>query len=233
MPEIVLLPEERKNETLQQYYRTTIRRDVIERFKIKNEESLKAMLKLLLNSTSYSISKLYNILKTQSFKVGKTTLQNYLSFIESSYFTESVPIFSYKVKDQMQYARKVYFIDNGFINALSTKLSRNLGRLYENLVFRELKRKAKDETEIFYWKNSNGKEVDFVIKQGIRVTKLIQVCYDIRDYDTRKREIGSLLRASKEFNVRDLLIITDDYEGEEKVKGMGIKFMPLWKWLFS
>lgn len=233
MPEIVLFPEEKKNETLQQYYRTVIGRDIIERFRIKNEEGLRAMLRLLLNSTSYSISKLHNILKSLDFKIGKTTLQNYFSYIESSYFVESVPIFSYKVKNQMQYPRKVYFIDNGFINVLSTKLSRNFGRLYENLVFRELKRKIKTDAEIFYWKNSNGKEVDFVIKGEIRVDKLIQVCYNIEDYDTMKRETRSLLRASKEFNVSDLLIITKDYEEEEEVKGIKIKFVPLWKWLLS
>ncbi len=120
MPEIVLSDKERKFEILRQYYQTVIRRDIMERFNVKNEEGMKALLRLLLNSTEYSISKLYDILKSSNYKIGKTTLQKYLSYAKTSYFTHSLSIFSYKIKDQLQYPRKVYFIDNGFINALTS-----------------------------------------------------------------------------------------------------------------
>ena len=233
MPEVVLTNQEKKLEILQQYYKTVVRKDIIERFKIKNEEGLKALLLLLLNSTSYSFTKLYNTLKSLNYRIGKTTLLQYLSYIEDSYFAESVPIFSYKIKDHLQYPRKIYFVDNGFINALSTKFSKDLGRLYENLVFGELRRKSNFETEIFYWRGGNGKEVDFVIKESQKVKELIQVCYDIENYDTKKREINSLIRASKELKCDNLIIINQSIEREEKFKGKKIKFTPLWKWLLA
>ncbi|MBU1045808.1 ATP-binding protein [Patescibacteria group bacterium] len=233
MPEVVLAPVERKIEILQGYYKTVIRRDISQRFKVKNEEGLKALLLLILNSTSYSITKLYNTLKSLNYKIGKTTLLNYLSYIENSYFAESVPIFSYKVKNQLQYPRKIYFVDNGFITALSTKFSKDFGRLYENLVFQELKRRTGYQTEIFYWKDRTGREVDFVLRDRLKIKKLIQVCYDINDSTTRDREIKSLLRASKELKCDNLMIINQDIEKVEEMKDKEIKFIPLWKWLME
>jgi len=233
LPEVVLTDKNNKLEILQQYYKTVIQRDIVERFKVKNQENLKAVLLLLLNSTYYSISKLYNNLKSLNYKIGKTTLLHYASYIENSYFLYSLPIFSYKIKNQLQYPRKAYFIDNGFINALSTKFARNLGRLYENLVFITLKRKKGLNSQLFYWKNQSGKEVDFVIKKGLKIKQLIQVCYDLSNSETKKREVKSLLKASKELKCSNLLIITQDFEGEERIQSKKIKFAPLWKWLLK
>ena len=234
MPEIVLAEEVKKTEIANSYYQTVVRRDIIERYKIKNEEALKSLLQLLLNSTRYSINKSYNNLKALQHKVGKATLQHYLTYIENSFFMFSVPIFSYKIKDQMQYSRKNYFIDNVFISKLSNKFTKDYGRLYENSVAVELKRRNK---EIYYWENSKKQEVDFVVVDKNKVKQLIQVCYNIKNLETRKREIRVLLTASKELKCRDLLIITEDYENEEKAEWFGIKrkirFIPLWKWLLN
>ena len=177
------------------------------------------------------MSKLYNTLKSLNYQIGKTTLCRYISYLENSYFLESVPIFSYKIKDQLQYPRKIYFIDNGFINALSTKFSKNSGRLYENFVFGELKRRATIDTQIFYWQNKKREEVDFVIKKGTRIKKLIQVSYDLSDLETKQREIKGLIKASNELRCNDLIIINQDIESEEKIGNKKIKFIPIYKFL--
>ncbi len=234
LPEAVLIDKNKKFELVQSYYSTVIKRDIVERYNIKNEESLKILLKLLLDSKEYSISKSYNNLKGIGCKIGKSTLQKYISYIENSYFAFSIPIFSYKIKDQMQYPKKIYFIDNAFINSISTRFSNNLGRLYENIVAVELKRRKK---EFYYWKNAEKEEVDFVIKKGLKVGHLIQVCYDLKDTNTKKREIRSLLKASKNLKCKNLLVINHDYSGEENLEWFGIKkkikFIPLWKWLLN
>lgn len=237
MPEIALSDESKKKEILQQYFSSVLRRDIVERFKVKNEEALRAMLNLLLNSTIFSISRLYLNLKGANISIGKATLSNYFSYLENSYFLESAPIFSYKIKNQLQYPRKVYFIDNGFINALSLKFSKNYGRLFENLVFIQLKRKL-PELEIFYWKDERQKEVDFIIKENLKIKTLIQVCYDLSDFNTKEREIKAIVKASRELKCDDLLIITNDYEGEEKIldrngRKKKIKFIPLLKFLLA
>lgn len=234
LPEVVLEEENKKLELAQSYYSTVIKRDIAERFNIKNEDSLKALLKLLLDSKEYSISKTYNTLKSLGYKVGKSTVQKYISYIENSYFAFSLPIFSYKIKDQMQYPKKVYFIDNVFIHSISTKFLDNLGRLYENIVAVELKRRKK---ESYYWKNMEKEEVDFIIKKDKEIDQLIQVCYDLTDQDTKKREIRAILKASKNLKCNNLLIINQDYFGEEDAEWFGIKkkvkFIPLWKWLIE
>lgn len=233
LPEVVLIEDEiKKRELIQQYFSSILRKDIIERFKVKNEIGLKTLCQFILNSPLFSISRVYSNFKSMNLKIGKTTLANYISHIENSYFLKSVPIFSYKIKDQLQYPRKAYIIDNGFITFLSLKFSKDYGRLLENLVFWELIRRL-PEAEIFYWKNIAHKEVDFVIKNGEKIQSLIQVCYDLSGSETKKREINSLVAASKELNVKDLSIINFGEEGQEKVKGQIIKIVPVWKWILG
>ena len=121
-----------------------------------------------------------------------------------------------------------------FISKLSNKFTKDFGRLYENTVAIELKRRNK---EFYYWENSKKQEVDFVIIEATKARQLIQVCYTIADLETRKREIRSLIRASGELNCKNLTIITEDYEAETKEEWFGtkriIKFIPLWKWLLG
>jgi len=165
------------------------------------------------------------------YAVGKTSLANYIGYIESSYFLISIPVISPKIKEQMQCPRQCYLIDNGFISALSTRFSKNYGRLYENAVALELMRRADYDTMIHYWKDRFGKEVDFVIKVGTEVRQLIQVCYEISHPDTKERETSAILRASIELECDNLLVITGDYEGTEHVHNKTLQFVPLWKWL--
>ncbi|AFD00200.1 putative ATPase (AAA+ superfamily) [Methanocella conradii HZ254] len=233
MPEVVLAPEEKKIEILQQYYNTVVSKDISERFRVRNDEALRALLRLLINSTQYSISKMYNTMKSMGYVVGKTSLANYIGYIESSYFLISIPVLSPKIKEQMQCPRKAYLIDNGFISALSTRFSRNMGRLYENAVALELLRRSGHDTETFYRKDRFGKEVDFVVRRGDVVSELIQVCYDVEHPDTRLREVNALARASEELKCDDMKVITSSYEGEEQVKGKIIRFVPLWKYLLE
>ena len=159
---------------------------------------------------------------------------DYVGFVEDSFFMFSLPLFSYKIKDRLQYPKKNYFIDNIFLSKVSTNFSNNHGRLYENLVAVNL---LKKEKEIFYWKNEKNEEVDFVIKEGLKVKELIQVSYDIRNLDTRKREIRALLSASKELKCKNLVVITKDLDSEKEEEWFGtkrrVKYIPLWKWLLD
>jgi hypothetical protein len=97
------------------------------------------------------------------------------------------------------------------------------------------KKASSPNLEIYYWQDYSNKEVDFVLKEGLKVTQLIQVCYDIGNYDTKMRELKSLVRAHKAMRAKNikLLVITSDYEGEEKFESKAIKFIPLWKWLLD
>ncbi len=146
--------------------------------------------------------------------------------------------FSYKMKEQASSNKKIYCIDNGLVEAAGFQVSPDWGRLYENLVAIELiKKAARKTTEVFFWKSKEREEVDFVIKEGLSVIRLIQVSLDIADPDTRSREVRALIKASKDLRCDDLLILTEDREKEEELEWFGvrrvIRFQPLWKWLLE
>jgi len=111
--------------------------------------------------------------------------------------------FSFSVKEQENSPRKVYCIDTGLINALSFKFSENIGRLMENLAAGELLRRGK---EIYYWKDQKNWEVDFVVKEGLTVKQLIQVCYNISDYAAKERELKAITKASDELKCENLFV---------------------------
>ena len=223
LPEVVLAKPEKKQELLQSYFQTVVRKEIIERFRLRNEESLKTLLKLLLNSTSITVSKLYNSLKSLGISVGKTAVNNYIAYIESSYFLKQLFYYSPSMRSQLQYPRKVYFIDNGFITALSTKFSKNYGRLFENFVFWQLRKIHED---LFYFRDDRGKEVDFVVMKDGRVESLYQVCFDLSDIETKEREIKSLLQAAKKFGCKNLFLVTKDAL-KEKGKTNRIRYLSL------
>lgn len=231
-PEIIM--EENKEDKIKiinEYFNLIIYRDIVERYKIKNTNLIKWLIKSLAMSFSkeFSVHKLYLTLKSKGIKVSKNTLYSYLSILEDSPFIFFAPKFSYSIKKREFSINKVYLCDICFTKLV--EVTKNLGSKMENIVFLELERRKQSLTNIFYWKNIQHEEVDFVVKEGHKIKQLIQVCYDINDIDTKKRELRALIKASKELKCNNLLIITEDYEAEEKIKDKRIKFIPLWKWL--
>jgi len=211
---------------LMENYKDIIERDIIQRYKIRYPRVLKNLAKYMITNSSREISfnKLKNILKVKSVH----TIINYSSYLENAYLLIFLERFSFKLKEQVKAPKKVYCIDTGLINSIGFKFSENLGRLVENLVAVELKRREK---KIFYWKDHQQREVDFVVKEGLRVKELIQVTYASEMNEIERREIKGLLKASKELKCKNLKVITWDYESEEEFKNQKIKFVPLWRWL--
>lgn len=206
LPEIVRARPEDKINILQEYFRTVIRREIMERFNLKNEEPLKTVAKLLLNSTYFSLSKIYRDLTSQGIKVGKNTVSNYFSYLSSAYLFAPISHFEYSLRGQLTRPQKAFFVDNGFIVTLSTRFSQNTGRLLENLVAWHLRAANK---EIYYFQNvRKTDEIDFIVLDKGQPQELIQVCWDLSDRETQKREFGALLRTGKKLGCKNLMIIT-------------------------
>lgn len=215
LPAVVLTAQEKKQELLQSYFQTVVQKDIAERYKIENDTALKTLLKLLLNSSYITISKLHNSLKSLNVPVGKSTVDNYLSYIETAYFMKELFIYNPSVINQLQYPRKVYFIDTGFMTALSTKFSKNFGRLFENVVFNKLLQDDKQENKIvYYYKDLKGNEVDFAILEEGKTKALYQVCFDLSDEETRSREIHSLIKTATRLNCSNLYLIIPEKPGQ-------------------
>jgi len=216
-----------KSKYLRELFDKIIIRDIVLRFSLRYGRDLKEIALYLIDNfgllTSFhQLRKIFNIKSVH-------TIKNYLNFLEEAYLIFSILPFSYKPKERLAYFKKIYSIDVGLINAISTQFSPNIGRLMENLVVLELKRRGK---EIYYYFESNF-EVDFVLVENRRVAQLIQVCFNPSNLITKKREITSLVKVSEKLKCDNLLIISWDEEKEEEFLEKKIKFIPLWRWLLE
>jgi predicted AAA+ superfamily ATPase len=208
-------------------------KDIVKRFKIKNVHAIDELAKYLISNFTCEFS-YTSIGKTLGISVH--TVQNYTDDLEEAFLLFKIPRFSWKVKSQISTNKKVYCIDNGFIHAKAFKISPAQGRLYENIVAISLKqRELAGDINLFFWKNEQQEEVDFVIKNGTEIVELIQVCYDIAQSKTKERELRALLKASDALSCNNLTIITEDLEANDQTTWNGITrlvhYIPLWKWL--
>jgi predicted AAA+ superfamily ATPase len=131
-------------------------------------------------------------------------------------------------KDVFLFVPGVKFIVNSSCNFFPIDSSN--GRMLENLVFMHLFRRG---YEIEYLHPRAGGEVDFFARRKrTGEVILIQVCWDISDPKTFKREITGLQNGMRELSVREAVIITWDDESVIDLDGE-IAIIPVWKWLLS
>jgi hypothetical protein len=231
-PDVVL--SRRKIKILREYFDLILFRDFIERHKIKNLEIARFLHSFVVqNFTSeISVKGLFDKAKAANLKISKDTIYDYLAKLEDTVFFFFLKRFSKKVHLRETWPKKIYLCDTGLVKVL--KFSEEIGKLMENVVFLSLLRKTNIDPlmEIFYWKNYQGEEVDFLVKKRTRIKQLIQVTYASSKGEIEKREIKALVKASKELNCKDLFIITWNYERMLKTNNKKIKCVPLWKWLW-
>ena len=222
-PESVHVREKRS--WLSVLYQKIFLGDLIARYKIRNEVSLKLLVKKLSESINQpsSFNRLANIVSSAGQKIQTSTVIDYMQFMEESWLIFSMENYAAKFVEK-ESAKKYYFRDNGILNLF---LIDPETALLENRVAIELKKHFGDEV-YFYNKNV---EVDFYVPQH---DWLIQVTYSIANDDTREREISSLLKVAKHHQAKRLTIIT--YNEEQTISldnGSTIEVIPLWKWLLE
>lgn len=224
-PEAVGL--ENSGEYLRNLFDKIITRDIVERYGVKHVRDLKeiALLAVSYFGAKFSYHKIRKIFEVKSVH----TVKNYMDYLEQSYLVFQLAPFSFKHTEMVRQARKLYCIDTGMINAIVPRVTVDRGRLIENAVFLQLKRRGK---EVYFYAQPDF-EIDFLVRSGTRIEQAIQVCFSMSDPETRKRELKSLLKASEKFDCRELLIITWDEEGEEVSDLKKIRIVPLWKWLLQ
>jgi len=227
----VAFEETEKERILKEYFEMTLFRDIVERHKLKNISLARFLLSFFLQNFSkeFSINKIVKSLKSQKF--GKNTLYSYVNKIQDSVVLFVLNRFSPKVYQRESWPKKIYLCDTGLTKVV--RFSEDIGKLMENCVFLELLRltNKKPLLEIYYWKNHQQAEVDFVLKEGTKIEQLIQVTYASGKDEIEEREVKSLLKASKEIKCKDLSVITWNYEDAVKINNRIVKFIPLWKWL--
>jgi predicted AAA+ superfamily ATPase len=160
---------------------------------------------------------------------GINTAKNYLSYLEESYLISTVLPYSEKIKEQIRLPRKIYVMDNAIATSLSTRSTEDSGPLLECIVYQELRRR---KAEIWTYLSPKV-EVDFLIRQGRKVTQLVQSCWSLNNSNTQTREIHALCEAAKSTGCRDLLIITRDEKQTLIQNGYRIQVIPVIEWLLA
>lgn len=211
-------------------YDSIIYRDIIARYKLTNTPVLKKLVFYLASNCSKETT--YNALRKLVGIGSVTTISDYCSYLENSYLCFFLSRYHASVKTQYQSPKKVYFIDHVLAKTIGFHFSEDRGRLLENIVFIELKRRYQ---QIYY--HSEKKECDFIIQEGIKVVSAIQVCADLSNAETEKREIEGLLDALTCYGLKIGTILTESEERIETFvrdrKKFQIHIIPIWKWLIN
>lgn len=223
IPDALKYPELEIHKAL---YDDVLYRDIATRYKLDNVKSLKELAFYLVSNTASLVS--YNKLK-ELLKLGSVnTVINYVDYLENSWLFFVINKYAYSVKEQQIAAKKTYGVDTGLIQSVGFSFSENKGRLMENIVFLQLRRKYHD---VYYYKTTEDYEVDFFLpKEG----SLIQVAQRFDLEETRERELRALVSAASEQNkAKKLRIITESEEAEFEREGIQIQAVPLYKWLLK
>ncbi|MFH0786859.1 MAG: ATP-binding protein [Pseudomonadota bacterium] len=217
-----------QKELLAQYFNDILIKDVSERYKIKEVGKLKNL--ALFYSTNFTRGYTFNkVKKVADFSLSLDSIHRFSHYLENSFLIDFLPRFSYSLKNQMQAPRKVYLADNGIHNAVAFKFSTDKGKLLENAVHQHLKR---EKQEIYFF--SEKQEVDFLCKEGLKVTEAINVCYDLKDKETYLREISALIEAMKYFGLKESTIIVAEGEGRQIIEqGFPITIIPFYQWALA
>ena len=185
--------------------------------------------KYIIEAPYFSASKCLRFFQTLGHKIGKSKLLQLEKYAQDSYLFFFVPIFSHTLKDRAQYPRKAYLGDTGLLYAISGRT--DLGRLFENAVYLELRRRLSPVMDLHYWKDQHGAETDFVVREGLRAVKIIQARHSMKDKKTEARELRGLAACARELGLSGGTIVTAGEEGEKAVEGVRIRFVPFRKWL--
>lgn len=213
------------SEYLKRAYEDILYKDILTRFRIREVKAFRELASFVFSNFTKEIS--YNGLKnTLGFK-NVMSVKNYLQFMQESYLVFELLKYDFSLKKQYISNKKAYVIDNGLRNTVAFSFSEDSGKLLENLVFVELKRRAK---EVYYYKGK--KECDFIIREKNKITEVIQVTQRL-EAGNEKRELGGMSEALERFRLKIGLIITQNQEGQKKIAGKKIKLIPAWKWLLS
>ena len=226
-PEIVLKDsDEDKQLILKNYFEDSLYRDIVTRYEIRDVTNLRNLAVYLMTNVAKqtSITKLKN-----NFTISQDKTENYVSAIMESYLLFKLQMFSFSLKSSMRAGFKPYAVDTGLRNRIAFAFSDDLGWLVENVVFCHLKRQHE---EVYY--HLNGSETDFVVKEGMRITRRIQVWYgDISEIGIPERELACFQKPLEGHEGAEAILVTNDYEDVIDTGASRVQCIPAVKFLLG
>lgn len=209
-PEVISFNADIRNKTLQEYLDISVFRDIIERHQVKNPTLIKYMILSMVHNVGrpFAINKFYNDVKGQGYQIGKDMLYEFANFIEDAYLAFQIGIYDKSLRKSSTSPKKLYAIDPGMVRALTLDYENDLGRLFENIVYLDLRRLGHHVT---YYLTAERYEVDFLVHTSRGHKKMFQVAWNLHDSKTLEREQRALTAAMKELKIEGELITLDSY----------------------
>lgn len=231
-PEPTLMTE-LKDKLLSEYKELIFFKDFVERHNINSIEVARFLFNYITQcfASEITVRKILQEMGSHGIRHGSNTVYDYFDKLQDTMIFFFVDRYSSKVSTRSGWPKKVYLADNG----LAWRLPLDMGRLMENLVFQQLKRRQTSEAaeEIYYYRDNENTEVDFVIKRDSAVSELIQVTYQSNSDNIKNREVDSLLRVGKQLHCENLTVLTWDVSDVKQYGGQNVKYQRLWEWLLD
>ena len=209
-PETAGIDPVNRRRILLDYVQVVLFRDIVERHEVKNTTLIRYLIRTLLRSPgrAFSIHRFLSDLRSQGIRASKTALHEYLGHVEDAYLAFAVPLYSESIRRTQSNPRKVYSVDTGLSRAVNPGAGRDMGHLFENLVYLDLRRRG---CEVFYYLTGDRKECDFVARFPDGETRLYQACWDPSDEETLGRESRALEAAMREIGVGGEIVTPGTY----------------------
>ncbi|MBU0487924.1 MAG: ATP-binding protein [Bacteroidetes bacterium] len=225
-PELVFFDETNRRRIIQQYFNVMMLRDLVERYSISNIGALRFFVKKIFAGVGkpFSVHKAFNDLKSLGYKVSNKYLYEFFSQSNDIFLCQTINRYHPSEIKQEKSDKKAYIIDNGMLSAIEFSVSKNEGKLFENMVALEFLKAGK---EIMYFKQTY--ECDFVVKDNLTLSP-VQVCFDLHDGETRQREIRGLVECCHALDVTRGTIITFDQEESFEQNGVQVDVVAVWRW---
>lgn len=208
-----------RTEILKRLFEDILMRDIVVRYGIKDVRSVKTLAVYLASNCGNLVTG--SKLSAQLGLKTATTILEYLSFLEQSYLFSFVPKFDYSAKAQSVNPKKVYCIDTGMIQNVTLSATKDLGKMFENAVFVELRRRTKN---IWYYSEA-AFECDFLYGSGNLPENAIQACYELTN-ENREREVRGVVNTCKKFPNVKPLIVTFNQKDKISYNGMIVDVVP-------
>ena len=208
-----------RTEIVKRLFDDILMRDIVVRYGIKDARSVKT-LALYLASNCGNLVTGSRLSAQLGLKTAATILE-YLSFLEQSYLFFFVPKFHYSAKAQSVNPKKVYCIDTGMVQNVTLSASSDTGRMFENAVFLELRRRTKN---IWYYSEA-AFECDFLYGSDVVPEYAVQVCCELT-LENKEREARGLVETCRKFPNIQPLIVTLNQEDTISYNGTIIDVVP-------
>lgn len=218
-----LVVKESDLELINGYFQDILYRDIVSRYRIAQINEIKEIALYFTSNVGKIFS--YSTLQTISGVKSLSSIKDYLEYYKQSYLFFYLKKFDFSIKKQIMNPKKVYTIDPALSNRLGFNFSENKGRILENIVYLELRRRGK---EVFYYAGKN--ECDFLIKEGLKIVEAIQVC-SILDQSNIERELKGLEEAMQRYDIKKGSIIVYTTELNVQIRNTEIEVTEAWHWL--